>query len=54
MYTLEEKYDILEFYAGKARIAKCAREVGLVAGALDVMFHTDAKVFDMLSPAGFA
>ena len=52
-YPIEEKYDILEFYAGTARITKCARRMGLTAGALDVTYHDNPRVFNMLSEAGF-
>ena len=49
-----DKFDILEFYAGKARVSRAAREAGLSAAALDVLYHENQRVLDMTSSPGFA
>ena len=54
MGTTEDKYDVVEFYAGRARIARAARGSGLRAAALDVVFHSYPMVFDITSASGFA
>ena len=52
-HSLPEKYDVVEYFAGKARIAKAARKAGLNAAALDILYHENQRVFDMTSTAGF-
>ena len=54
MEPIEDKYDVVEFYAGRARIARAARGAGLTAAALDVVFHSYPQVFDITSASGFA
>ena len=51
---MEDKFDIVEFYAGKARISRAARQSGLSAAALDVLYHENQRVLDMTSSPGFA
>ncbi|CAE7328839.1 unnamed protein product [Symbiodinium sp. CCMP2592] len=47
----EQQYDVIEYFAGKGRVAKAARRCGLRAAALDVLYHTS---FDITSAAGMA
>ena len=54
MEPVDDTYDVVEFFAGKARIARCARQAGLTAAALDVVFHQFPQVFDITSASGFA
>ena len=49
-----DRFEIIEFFAGRARVSKCAREAGLKAAALDVLYHENSRVLDMTSSAGFA
>ena len=52
--ALGDRYDVIEFYAGKARVARSARAAGMNAAALDVLFHQYPQVFDMTGAAGFS
>ncbi|CAE7448657.1 unnamed protein product [Symbiodinium pilosum] len=51
---IPDRYHVIEFYAGKARVARSARAAGLNAAALDVLFHQYPQVFDMTSASGFS
>ena len=53
MYPIRDNYDIVEYYAGEARVARTARVAGYNAAALDLTYHANREVFDMLSAAGF-
>ena len=53
MYPIRDNYDIVEYYAGEARVARTARAAGYNAAALDLTYHANPEVFDMLSAAGF-
>ena len=52
MEDISDCYDVVEYFAGTARVAKSARKAGLKAAALDVLYHP--KAFDITSPPGFA
>lgn len=47
------EYEVLDFFAGAARMARAARYVGLPAAAFDISYHRKKEVFDMNSEAGF-
>lgn len=44
-------YQILEFYAGEARIARVAQKVGYTSGAHDVSY--DQSAMDLTCSAGY-
>lgn len=46
--------EVLDFFAGAARVARGARALGLKAAAFDIGFHHEGKVFDINSTGGFA
>lgn len=50
---MEPQYDIIDFFAGEARLAKAARVAGMEAAAFDIAYHAKSKVFDINSPSGF-
>ena len=52
-YNLEEKYDTIEYFAGKARIAKCARRMDTKTAALGIALDQN-PAFNILTPSGFA
>ena len=54
MDTMGVEFDVIEFYAGKARVARSARMAGLEAAALDVLYGNDRPAFDITSASGFA
>ena len=54
MDTMGVEFDVIEFYAGKARVARSARMAGLEAAALDVLYGRDRPAFDITSASGFA
>ena len=47
-----EGYEVIDFYAGAARIAKAARELGYGALAFDISYHPDPHTFDINTAAG--
>ena len=49
-----DRFEVVEFFAGRARVSKCARAAGMKAAALDVIYHENQRVLDMTSSAGFA
>ncbi|OLP73572.1 hypothetical protein AK812_SmicGene47144 [Symbiodinium microadriaticum] len=53
MGPIRDEYHILEYFAGKARVARSARKMDLKAAALDLSYG-DSGAFDMTSAAGFA
>ena len=50
--SVQQEYQVLDFYAGAARVARASRELGDVAAAFDISYHSDPKVFDINSPSG--
>ena len=47
-----EDYEVIDFFAGAARIARASRELGFGALAFDIGYHNDPHVFDINSSAG--
>ena len=45
--------EVLDFFAGAARVARGARALGLKAAAFDIGYHNEEKVFDINSSGGF-
>ena len=50
---LGDHFQVLDFYAGKGRLARGARYVGMPAAAVDVMYTENNRAMDMNSPSGF-
>ena len=48
------KFDVIEFFAGQARVSRGARQAGRSSAALDVLYHENQRVLDMTSSPGFA
>ena len=48
MGPIRDEYHILEYFAGKARVARSARKMDLKAAALDLSYG-DSGAFDMTS-----
>ena len=46
-------FDVLDFFAGAARVARAARVLGMNAASFDIGFHENPRVFDINSSAGF-
>ncbi|CAE7942044.1 unnamed protein product, partial [Symbiodinium necroappetens] len=51
---LSNKFQVLDFFAGKGRIARGARYVGMPAAAVDVEYADNARVMDINSDPGYA
>lgn len=50
----DPEYEIMELYAGAARITKLAKAIGISACAHDVTYDTNERsCFDLLGNAGF-
>jgi len=45
-------YEVLDFFAGVARVSKLSRGLGQSTASFDIGFHQDPNVFDINSPAG--
>lgn len=48
------EYQVLDFFAGAARIARGARVMDLPAAAFDIGYHPNDRVFNINSDAGMA
>ena len=48
----QPEYQVLDFYAGAARVARASRQLGDVAASFDISYHSDPRVFDINSPSG--
>ena len=51
---MADQFEVVEFFAGRARVSQAARKVGMSAAALDVLYHENKRVLDMTSSPGFA
>ena len=45
-------YEVLDFFAGAARVSHLSRGLGQSTASFDIGFHHDPSVFDINSPAG--
>ena len=47
------EYEVLDFFAGAARMARASRFLGYPSAAFDISYNAKREVFDMNSAAGF-
>lgn len=47
------EYEVLDLFAGAARVARASRHLGMEAGSFDIGYHENREVFDINSRAGF-
>ena len=52
-FEFADQYDVVDFFAGEARLARAGRFVGASCIALDIGFHENPRVFDINSDSGF-
>ena len=52
-YQGKDHIQVIDAFAGAARIARSARRCGRVAVALDVDYSTNSRVFDVNTSPGF-
>lgn len=52
-FSFESKWDVVDMFAGQARIARMGRRAGLRACAHDIDYTEHKKVFDINTPGGF-
>ena len=45
-------YEVLDFFAGAARVSQLSRGLDQSTASFDIGFHHDPHVFDINSPAG--
>jgi len=48
-----ERWDVVDLFAGQARIARLARQYGQSSIAMDIGYHEDPHIFDINSEPGF-
>ena len=48
-----ERWDVVDLFAGQARIARLARQSGHSSIAMDIGYHEDPHIFDINSEPGF-
>lgn len=48
-----ERWDVVDLFAGQARIARLARQYGQTSIAMDIGYHEDPHIFDINSEPGF-
>ena len=48
-----ERWDVVDLFAGQARIARLARQCGHSSSAMDIGYHEDPHIFDINSEPGF-
>lgn len=53
-YQGRDHIQVIDAFAGAARIARSARRCGCVAVALDIDYSTNSRVFDMNTSPGFS
>ena len=53
-FEFQDRYKVLDFFAGQQRLAHGGRYLGMPSAALDIEFHRNSRVFDINSDAGFA
>ena len=53
-YKGQDDIDVIDSFAGAARIARVSRSLGYKAVALDRDYHKNPRVFDFNESAGFA
>ena len=46
--------DVIDSFAGAARVARVARACGYRASALDIGYHSNPNVFDINQASGFS
>lgn len=54
MFEFQNRYDVVDLFAGAGRIARGGRVLGQSTAALDIEYHPNPRVFDINSDAGFA
>ena len=52
-FCFENKYDIVDFFAGAGRLARGGRLLGQSCAALDIGYNENPRVFDINSDPGF-
>ncbi len=52
-YKGRDHLDVLDTFAGDARVARVARNLGFKAAALDIGYHRNTRVFDINESPGF-
>ena len=50
--AFQPEYQVLDFYAGAARVARASRQLGEVSASFDISYHSNPRVFDINSPSG--
>lgn len=46
------QYQVLDFFAGAARVSRASRGLGESSAAFDISYHTNPHAFDINSPSG--
>ena len=54
LHACSQQYDVLDYYAGEAQVARMARRMGLAAAAFDIEYSTNPRTMDMTTAPGFA
>ncbi|CAJ1441518.1 unnamed protein product, partial [Effrenium voratum] len=52
-FQLEEKWEVIDMFAGEARISRMARQMGMPSVGLDLSYHHNPRAFDLNSEPGF-
>lgn len=52
-FRFGDRWDVVDLFAGHARIARMARQCGMSACAHDYEYGGHKRVFDINSPSGF-
>ena len=52
-FQFGDRWDVVDLFAGHARIARMARQCGMSACAHDYEYGGHKRVFDINSPSGF-
>lgn len=53
VYAGRDLYEVVDYFAGAARVARIARAAGMKAAALDLNYHRKPRTFSMNSSPGF-
>ena len=52
-FQLEEKWEVIDMFAGEARISRMGRQIGMPSVGLDLGYHHNPRAFDLNSEPGF-
>ena len=52
-YAGRDAYDLIDLFAGAARVARATRAAGMKAAALDLNYHRKPQTFSINASAGF-